>query len=103
MICLPPSSKRMVYQWMQSHLKLIIKTGRKYLQLSKTFQITIFGLPQGSPLAAIHFSIFLNDVFIFIAEAKLANFADNNSNYADIKDIQALLEIFERKNEMAIV
>ena len=67
------------------------------------FEITFFDLLQGSLLAAIQFSISLNDIFIFITEAKLPNFADNNTNYADIKDIQALLEIFERKNEMAII
>ena len=37
-----------------------------------------------------------------MSEAKLGNYADVNTIYADRKDIQKLLEILERESEMAI-
>lgn len=60
----------------------------------------ISSVPQGSLLAATHFNIFLNNIFIFITETKLAYLADNNAIYTGI--MKRLLEILKRKIEIAV-
>ena len=49
------------------------------------------GVPQGTILVPILFNIFLKDLFLFVTEAKLANFADSNTLYGVQKDTEKLL------------
>ena len=50
----------------------------------------------------ILFNIFVNDLFIFINKAKLANFADNNTIYANSAEMKTLLDILEKESDAAI-
>ena len=47
------------------------------------------------------FNIFINDLLLFINEAKLANFANDNTIYAK-RDINELLRSLEKESEVAI-
>ena len=48
------------------------------------------------------FNIFINDLFLFIKEAELANFADDNTIYATCKNVTKLLDLLQKECKTAI-
>ena len=59
-------------------------------------------MTQGSILGSILFNVFVNDLFFFIKDAELENFADGNTIYIGRKDLTKLLEILRKECETAI-
>ena len=66
------------------------------------FQILLSGVPQGSILGPVLFTLFVNYLLFFIKEAELASFADDSSIYVGSKDLTELLEILRTECGTAI-
>ena len=60
-----------------------------------------YGVPQGSILGPLLFNLFINDIFYFLKESKLANYADDTSTYLSKEGIFPFLHAL--KSETSIV
>ena len=59
-------------------------------------------VPQGSILGPLLFNIYMNDIFFFITETELTNYADDNTPYAINADIEKLIKSLENDSSILI-
>ena len=57
-------------------------------------------MPEGSILGLLLFNIFLNDLFLFISNSSLSNYADNNTLYTFGDNLKKIKDNLQKSFDM---
>ena len=62
----------------------------------------ICGIPKASVLGPVLFNIFLNDLFFFLDDIQVCNFADNTTPFVCIQNLPEVVKKLEKNTDLAI-
>ena len=59
-------------------------------------------MPQGSVLGPLFFNFYLNDLFFFLKDVGICNFADDTTTYISDESLDNVLKLLEKNPMLAI-
>ena len=85
-----PNALQLVHSYL-SERKQRVKVNGSF----STWRETMIGVPQGSVLGPLLFNIYLNDLFMFVKDAQICNYADDTTIYACDGDVEGVIATLE--------
>ena len=95
------TAKLSAYGFSTSALRLIhscLSERKQRVKINGSFSTrreTMIGAPQGSVLGPLLFNIYLNDLFMFVKDAQICNYADDTTIYACDSNIEGVIATLE--------
>ena len=86
---------RYVYSYL-NNLKQRVRINNTY----SNYQKIISGVPRGSILVPVFFHLLVNDLFLFVSDVSLHNFANYNTLSAFAETILKLIDILQPRSEI---
>ena len=80
----------------------VVRVFLKLCNGSFAFQTILSGVPQGSVLGPILFNVYINDLFLFIKQATLYNYADDNTLAYFSRTLPNLVRVLEEEAGVAL-